>query len=298
MQKAKPGSSLAPRNGSIETRSPCGATPKNTIFTSCFMSYFKFIRTRSFFVHFLLASVSALLVLWIGFRLFGVYTKHGVTVPVPDFAGQSVFQLDEYVAGKKVRYQIIDSIYDPREKPGVILRQDPEKGTQVKEDRVVYLYVTSVLPPLIEMPKLVDRSLRQAIAMIESYGLQANPPMFVADPCKNCVLKQLHNGKEIAPGTKLKKGSRIDLVVGKGTTSETVTLPDCIGLTFCEGKNKLLAAALQVGNIIVDKKVADTCAAFIYRQTPMPAKDREVGPGARVDLYITDDKSKINENEE
>lgn len=261
------------------------------------MSYFKFVRTRTFFVHLLLATLSALLVLWIGFKLFGVYTKHGETIPVPDFAGRSVFELDEFVADKKVRYEIIDSIYDPKEKPGTILRQDPEKETQVKEDRVIYLYVTSVLPPQIEMPKLVDRSLRQAIAMIESYGLQANPPTFVADPCKNCVLKQLYNGKEIAPGTKLKKGSKIDLVVGKGTTSETVTLPDCIGLTFCDAKNKLLAAALQVGNVVVDKIIGDSCEAFVYRQTPMPGNGREVGPGARVDLYITDDKSKIKENE-
>lgn len=260
------------------------------------MSYFKFIRTRTFFVHLFLAGACALLVLWGGFKLFGVYTKHGVTVPVPDFTGQPVFGLDEFVADKKVRYQIIDSIYDPKEKPGTILRQDPEKETQVKENRVIYLYVTSVLPPLIEMPKLVDRSLRQAIAMIESYGLQANPPTYVADACKNCVLKQLHNGKEIAPGTKLKKGSRIDLVIGKGTTSETVTLPDCIGLTFCEAKNKLLAATLVVGNIIVDKNVVDTCDAYVYRQTPMPAADRAVGGGARVDLYITDDLSKIEKD--
>jgi len=260
------------------------------------MSYFKFIRTRVFVKHFLLAAISAVLVLWIGFKLFGVYTQHGTTYPVPDFMGQSVFNLDEFVKDKKVRYQIIDSIYDPKQKPGVILRQDPEKETQVKEDRVVYLYVTSVLPPQIEMPKLVDRSLRQAIAMIESYGLQAEAPVFVADPCKNCVLKQLYKGQEIAPGTKLKKGSKITLVVGKGTTSETVTLPDCVGLTFCDAKNKLLAAALQVGSIIIDKPIGDTCEAFVYRQTPMAGKDREVGSGARVDLYISDDKSKIKKD--
>lgn len=259
------------------------------------MSYLKFIRTRTFFVHFALAAISALLVLWIGFKLFGLYTQHGVTVPVPDFAGKSVFDLDGFVNGKEVRYEIIDSIYDPKQKPGVILRQDPDKNTEVKKGRVIYLYVTSVLPPQIEMPKLVDRSLRQAIAMIESYGLVANQPTFVADPCKNCVLKQLFNGKEIAPGTKIKKGSKIDLLVGKGTTSETVTLPDCIGLTFCDAKNKLLAAALQVGNVIVDKTIGDTCEAFVYRQTPMPAREREIGTGAKVDLYVTDDKSKIDE---
>ena len=257
------------------------------------MSYFKFIRTKTFVKHFLLASVSALLILWIGFKLFGVYTQHGTTYTVPDFSGQSIFALNDFVKDKKIRYQVIDSIYDPKQKPGIIIRQDPEEETQVKENRIIYLTVTSVLPPQIEMPKLVDRSLRQAIAMIESYGLKANQPTFVPDPCKNCVLKQLFNGKEIAPGTRLKKGSKIDLVIGKGTTSETVTLPDCLGLTFCDAKNKLLASALQIGNIIIDKNIGDTCEAFVYRQTPVAAKDREVATGARVDLYITDDKLKL-----
>lgn len=261
------------------------------------MSYFKFIRTKVFLKHFVLAGISALLVLWIGFKLFGVYTQHGTTYAVPDFIGQSVFNLEGFVKEKSVRYQIIDSVYDPKQKPGIIFKQDPEKETKVKEDRVVYLYVTSVLPPQIEMPKLVDRSLRQAIAMIESYGLVASPPTFVADPCKNCVLKQLYNGQEIAPGTKLKKGSKITLLIGKGTTSETITLPDCVGLTFCDARNKLLAAALQLGNVVIDKIIGDSCEAFVYRQTPMAAKDREISAGARVDLYITDDKSKLKEND-
>src|ERR1700739_4047090 len=157
------------------------------------------------------------------------------------------------------------------------------------------------MPPQIEMPKLVDRSLRQAIAMIESYGLKAGEPKFVADACKNCVIKQFYKGKEIAAGTNIKKGSRIDLWVGKGSTAETISLPNCIGLSFCDAKNKLLSSALQVGSIMIDKTIEDTCEAFVYRQTPMASDGREVSTGARVDLYITDDKSKIklfNDNDD
>jgi len=257
------------------------------------MSYFKFIRTKVFVKHFLLASVSALAVLWLGFKLFSVYTNHGVTFPVPDFSGQSVLTLNEFIKDKKVRYQVIDSIYDAKQTPGTIIRQDPEKGSEVKENRIIYLYVTSVMPPQIQMPKLVDRSLRQAIAMIESYGLKPGKINYISDACKNCVLKQFYKDKEIAAGTLIKKGSLIDLAVGKGTTSETISLPNCIGLTFCDAKNKLLSSALQVGNIMVDKSIGDTCEAFVYKQTPAAAEGREVSTGARIDLYITDDKAKI-----
>jgi eukaryotic-like serine/threonine-protein kinase len=261
------------------------------------MSYFKFIRTKIFVKHFLLASVSALITLWLAFKLFSVYTHHGETYPVPDFNGKPIAELNDFVKDKKVRYQIIDSIYDAKQPAGTIIRQDPEKGTEVKENRIIYLYVTAVMPPQIEMPKLVDRSLRQAIAMIESYGLKAGELKSTADACKNCVIKQFYKGKEIVPGTRIKKGSRIDLWVGKGTTSETVSLPNCIGLTFCDAKNKLLSSALQVGSIVIDKTIGDTCEAFVYRQTPIAGDGKEVGAGARIDLYITDDKSKIKDDE-
>ncbi|HWY39126.1 MAG TPA: PASTA domain-containing protein [Bacteroidia bacterium] len=257
------------------------------------MSYLKFIRTKTFVKHFFIASISALVMLWLVFKLFSVYTHHGVTYPVPDFSGQSVLKLNEFIKDKKVRYQIIDSIYDAKQAPGTIIRQDPEKGAEVKENRVIYLYVTSVMPPQIEMPKLDGRSLRQAIAMIESYGLKPGKITWVADPFKNAVIKQFFKGKEITPGTRIKKGSVIDLAVGKGTTSETISLPNCVGLTFCDAKNKLLASALQVGGIMIDKTIGDTCEAFVYRQTPAAGDGREVSSGARVDLYITDDKSKI-----
>jgi beta-lactam-binding protein with PASTA domain len=66
------------------------------------------------------------------------------------------------------------------------------------------------------MPKLIDRSLRQATSMIESYGLKIGRVNFINDPCVNCILKQLMYGTEIKPGMPVKKGSQIDLVVGKG----------------------------------------------------------------------------------
>ena len=257
------------------------------------MSYLKFIRTKGFFIHAGLAALTVVLLLWIGFKLVAVYTQHNITVQVPDFIGKPVASLNDFIQDKKLRYQIIDSIYSPQKTPGTIIKQDPEKDSEVKENRVVYLYVTSTLPPQIEMPKLVDRSLRQAIAMVESYGLKANIK-YVADACKNCVIKQFYKGKEITAGTPVKKGSVIELQVGKGDGgSETVALPNLLGLNFCDAKNKLQSSSLQVGNVMADKSVSDTCVAIVYRQTPKPDKDKEIGAGAKIDVYITADKNKI-----
>ena len=80
--------------------------------------------------------------------------------------------IKNFIKEKNVRYTIIDSIYDPSQKAGIVIKQDPEAKTFVKHNRIIYLYVTSTQAPQISMPKLVDRSERQAVFMIESYGLK------------------------------------------------------------------------------------------------------------------------------
>lgn len=177
--------------------------------------FFGYITSKVFFKHLAIAVVSLIIILWALFKLLGVYTHHGETAEVPDFNGKSIFELNNFVADKNVGYVIIDSIYDPKEKPGVVIKQDPEAKSLVKHNRIIYLYVTSTQAPQIAMPKLVDRSTRQAVFMIESYGLKVGKISEITGDCKGCVLKQYFKGKEIAPGEAIKKGSKIDLSVGK-----------------------------------------------------------------------------------
>lgn len=177
-----------------------------------------------FFKHLAIAIVSLIIILWTLFKLLGVYTHHGETAEVPDFNGKAVSELDNFVSDKNVGYVIIDSIYDPKEKPGIVIKQDPEAKSLVKHNRIIYLYVTSTQAPQIAMPKLVDRSTRQAVFMIESYGLKVGKITEVAADCKGCVLQQFFKGKEIASGEAIKKGSKIDLAVGK-TENEYIAAP-------------------------------------------------------------------------
>lgn len=181
--------------------------------------FFGYIKSTVFLKHVALAIISLVLFLWILFKLLAMYTHHGETAEVPDFKGKAIAELDNFIAGKNVNYTIIDSIYNPDEKAGIVFKQDPEPKSLVKHNRTIYLYVTSTQPPQIAMPKLVDRSTRQAVLMIESYGLKQGKITEVAGDCNGCILKQLYKGKEIKPGDPIKKGSKIDLVAGKRETT-------------------------------------------------------------------------------
>ena len=190
--------------------------------------FFAFIKSKVFLKHFLIAIVSLIVVLWVLFKLLGVYTHHGETAVVPDFKGKLINELDGFIEGKHVRYTIIDSIYEPKETSGMVLKQEPEANSEVKHNRIIYLYVTSTQAPQIAMPKLVDRSTRQAVFMIESYGLKQGTITEIDADCKGCVVKQLFKGKEIMVGEAIKKGSKIDLLVGRKENDYITTPSDSL----------------------------------------------------------------------
>ena len=177
--------------------------------------FFAFLKSKQFFIHFGIATVTIIIALWILVKMLNSYTQHGESVEVPDFKGKTIAELNGFIEGKDVRYLIIDSIYAPKEKPGVVIRQDPETKTQVKRNRIIYLYVNGLMPPQLAMPKLIDRSERQAILMLESYGFKIGRITQVAGDCNGCVLGQFVKGKAIEAGTLIKKGTVIDLTIGK-----------------------------------------------------------------------------------
>jgi eukaryotic-like serine/threonine-protein kinase len=177
--------------------------------------FFAFLKSKYFFIHLTISVLLVVIACWILIKMLNSYTRHGETIEVPDFNGKKISELKGFVEGKEIRYQIIDSIYAPKEEPGTVLRQDPEAKSLVKRNRTVYLYVTGMLPPQVIMPKLVDRSERQAILMLESYGLKIGKVEQVRGDCNGCVLEQTIRGKPVEPGTKVNKGTVINLKIGK-----------------------------------------------------------------------------------
>lgn len=256
-----------------------------------FKGLIQFLRSRTFLKHLLIYLVSFAILCWIIMASLASYTSHGESVDVPDFTGVKLAELDNFVTGKRVRYLVIDSIYDTKSKPGVVVKQEPEPGAKVKDDRTIYLYVTSLLPPSIQMPKLIDRSLRQAATMISSYGLKMAPPKFVSDQCANCVLEQMVKGKKIAAGELIPKGTVIQLVVGKGLSEEEVGVPCVLGLSKKEAVEKLAGASLSIGYIKYDEP-KDSAKSRVYRQSPSCGRE-SINMGASVDLFLTADKDKI-----
>jgi len=257
-----------------------------------FRGFLQFLKSKIFFKHLAIYLIFAGFLFWILLSWLKSSTNHGEKINVPDFTNVKIEDLDKFISDKNIRYQVIDSLYDAKAPKGTVVKQEPEPGAEVKKNRIIFLYVTSLLPPSIQMPKLIDRSLRQAASMIASYGLKMAPPKFVADQCANCVLDQLIKGKKIAPGEIIEKGTVIQLVVGKGLSDEEVGVPCFYGLTRKEAMAKLTENSLTPGLIKFDEP-KDSVLSKVYRQSPSCGKESTINMGASIDLFLTADKNKI-----
>lgn len=250
---------------------------------------FLFLKSKQFRVHFIISILVGGLILWISFKSLNVYTHHGETIVVPDFSNVKIDELDKFIADKTLKYQIIDSVFDSKVAAGVVIKQDPEMNASVKQFRTVYLTVSSKLPPLVKMPNVVDASMRQALAMLESYGLKAGKRTFRPDPCVNCVLSQSTKGKKIEPGTLVPKGTVIDLVLGQGQDGEKINIPCLYGLSRQEASEKIAEAGFSEGSINCGdcKTNADKEKARVIRQDPPCSSDVMLDPGSSIDLYMS-----------
>ena len=148
---------------------------------------FQFLKSKTFFLNLFIYAAFIALLFWYLLTWLSNFTEHGKTIRVPTFTGIKLTELDKFIADKNVRYLVIDSIYDSKAAKGTVVKQEPEPLSEVKEGRVIYLYVTSLMPPSIQMPKLVDRSLRQAVAMISS----AVPMGMATLSLTGCLLSQM-----------------------------------------------------------------------------------------------------------
>ena len=225
-------------------------------------------------------------------------TKHGVARTVPSVVGQPLDQVIESLEDKGFEVVVQDSVFYDSLQPTIVIKQIPEPDAVVKVNRTIYVTYNRVVPPDVEMPNLVGYSLRNAEMILRNQGLQLGDTTFRPDFAKNSILEQLYNGERITPGTKIKYGSRISLVIGSGVSAQEMSVPRLLGLSFEEAKILLSAQGLILGSVIADPLVQDTSIAFVYRQNP-PTKDNkgrrfQIRPGQMMDIWLSKDRPNVD----
>jgi eukaryotic-like serine/threonine-protein kinase len=225
-----------------------------------------------------------------------IFTRHGQGIEVPNFSGNTQEQAFKLARKKNLRLTILDSVYISTRKPSTIVEQSPAAGTLVKSNRTIFLTINASAPKMVEMPDVVGVTLRQAKSTLELQGFTIEMIQFTPDIGINNVLEQRFKKKKIEPGTQIPKGSSIELLLGRGFANEKTILPRIIGFTLSDARNILIEASLNIGNIIFDntvKDLRDSLQAKVYSQYPAFTEETPLNFGARVDLWLTVNESRI-----
>jgi len=205
-------------------------------------------------------------------------TNHGESVTVPDLSGKSVTELENFLASRDLRFEVSDSSYAEDAAPLSVIKQYPHAGAKVKEGRKIFVSINRINPPTVPVPDLVDGSVVNADAVLRSNQLKRGHIKLVKGQF-NIVKGMEYQGHEVTAGTRVPKGSVIDLVVSNNSGAQA--MPDLIGQSFEDAKFMILGSDLSIGNVDGDTTNADY---VVIKQKPGPDQNMQVGDV--VDLWI------------
>jgi eukaryotic-like serine/threonine-protein kinase len=258
---------------------------------------FKYIFSKKFAVQFILALALVTAAIAGGYIYLVSYTEQDEVVEVPELSGYDVFEADAILNEAHLSSDIVDSLYLPEKKGGEIVDQEPIGGSFVKTGRKIYLTISRYGAPMVKLPNIIDQTLPLAMAKLKSYDINVDQIINKPSDCTDCVIGVEMNGKKLVAGSKLSKGSKINLIVGEGATGEKISIPMLYGLSLDEAQKLLNLDGLNIGATpyIDCENSEDSLNAKVFRQNPAPSENTMTTRGSSIDLYLTSDYSQIPE---
>lgn len=251
----------------------------------------KFFSKQPFWVNLLAAIILVLLIVFLFLQSLSWFTNHGSYLKVPSVTGKKVDDAIKYLEDQGFDVIITDSLYSDSLPLNTVKKQLPDAGATVKVNRTVFLNINPLALPMVEMPKLEGLSLRFALDRLAKSHLQLGDTTYRPDFMKGSILEQNYNGNKILPGTKLRWGTAVSLVIGGGLSEVQILVPDLVGLTLSEAKEAISAKGITLAAVLATGSITDTLKAFVYKQNPEvkneESKPNFIQPGQTMDLWIS-----------
>ena len=181
------------------------------------MSLIKFLTSKIFLKQIGIAIGAGIVIILLMLFWLKSYTHHGDFETVPELKGKSLEVVEIELSDNKLKMVVQDSAnYNPNYPHYSVIEQQPEAGSQVKENRKIYLTINPSGYRKIGVPNIIRRTYRQAKPTLEALGFEIGKITYQDDIGKDEVLGIQYKGEKILPGTLLQKTSKIDLILGNG----------------------------------------------------------------------------------
>ena len=184
-------------------------------------NFFNFLKSRTFLIQIGLALLAVIILVFVLLSWLKSTTNHGEFVEVPDFSKMSVMDMRKAVEDFELRYEVLDSAnYNPDYPRFSIIDQDPKAGNKVKQDRKIYFTVNPSGYKRVTVPNVIQVTQRNAASMLRAVGLDVERTTYIDQIGKDMVYYIKFKSKQIKPGDKLPKTSKVELVCGNGRIGE------------------------------------------------------------------------------
>jgi beta-lactam-binding protein with PASTA domain len=238
-------------------------------------------------------AVALILLLWLRF-----YTHHGQKLELPDYTNMNFENASKEATADKFNLIVEDSIHIIGKKGGLIIDQNPNPGSKVKQNRNIYVNITKYRPDRIkleDLPTLYGRNYETKKKELGIIGVKSRIAGYAYDKGEpNYILEVQYRGKPVitrqgyASGVEIEKGSTLDFTLSRQSGGIT-NLPDLRCMTVGQAIFLIESRRLVVG-IVTNNGVPvdDYSSGYIISQDPQPSD--ELVMESRINLQISDVK--------
>ena len=241
--------------------------------------FFIWFRNSRFYNLTIFIAVVIVITLLMDKLVMPLYVKLGDETEMPDVIEMHVDEAREVLTKSGFQVLVQDSMYDANHDEGYVIEQNPYPYATVKEGRRVYLTISIGEKPII-MPNLFGVSPREADLILESYGLNLN--------AKNYYYSDIYHegtviGQSYPQGQEIKAGSNIDITISLGKLKKDMLVPDLIGKSLYEARQRLKSLELKIGDITYEER-ANILPETVIKQS-IPAGEA-FESGQKLDLTV------------
>ncbi len=197
---------------------------------------------KSYFLIALVALLSSLLFVSAIFLFKNQIGPIGdTTIETPSFEKMTVEQATAEAEKVGLKIVVDGTEVNSKFEPGQITKQNPRKGTKVKEGQEVRVTVSEEKTlEKIKVPNVLQKNVDEAKKMLEESNLKALVE-YQSDVAEiNTVISQTPE-----EGYELEEGQRVKIIVSSGIDQSEVTVPQVVGRDLEDAKKALLSSKLK-----------------------------------------------------
>lgn len=156
------------------------------------------------------------------------FTNHNQYQIVPDLKGMNVEEAATKLQRSNLILEISDSIFEASTSPGSVIIQTPKAGSKIKNNRTIYVTIRSFSTQQVEIPSIVDLSLRQGMSMLEAAGFKNIAVEKIPSEFSDLIYDLKMNGLSLSPGDKVPVNAKLTIIAGDGLLlqADSVILDD------------------------------------------------------------------------